>query len=169
MAFSHPASRTLRVASRSARVPRSVRRSPTCASTSTERISGSRGETGWGASRRRSTRSLSGNRHLNLPVERFTQRVSGWVGDCRSSRVGLAGWASPFPATSTDDWRRRLSLLYAGLGSTPARKSLSRLWVRQIICHSAATRSRPRREKRRKPRASFIWPKTGSTIPLRRR
>ena len=53
-------------------------------------------------------------------------------------------------------------------GTRMARKSLSRLWVRHIRVHSARTFSMPRSKKRRKPRASFICPKTGSTVAFRR-
>jgi hypothetical protein len=49
-----------------------------------------------------------------------------------------------------------------------ARKSLSRLWVMVTRVHSARTFGRPRSEKRRKPRASLIWPKGGSAMALRR-
>ena len=50
----------------------------------------------------------------------------------------------------------------------PLVNSLPRVWTAATSCHSACTASSPRRLKRRKPRASLIWPKTGSTIVLRR-
>ena len=50
----------------------------------------------------------------------------------------------------------------------PLVNSLPRLWTAATSSHSARTWSSPRRLNRRKPRASFIWPKTGSTIVLRR-
>src|SRR2546421_6089279 len=43
----------------------------------------------------------------------------------------------------------------------------NKLWVRHTSRHSPRTFARPRSRNRRKPRASLIWPKTGSTIVLR--
>ncbi len=42
--------------------------------------------------------------------------------------------------------------------------SLSKLWTVQAIVHSDSTAVSPRRKNWRKPRASLIWPKTGSTV-----
>jgi len=76
-----------------------------------------------------------------------------WICGARRTRFGSARWfVQPFQAVR---------------GRQPERNSLSRLWVRQINFHSALTLSRPRRRKRRNPRHSLIWPKTGSTIALR--
>ena len=47
------------------------------------------------------------------------------------------------------------------------RQIFSRLCVRQISCHSAATFSNPRNRNPRMPRTPLIWPKTGSTIRFR--
>ena len=52
--------------------------------------------------------------------------------------------------------------------SRPQRNSLSRLWPVQISDHSALTFSRPRSRNCRKPRPALIWPKTGSTVSIRR-
>ena len=52
--------------------------------------------------------------------------------------------------------------------SRPQRNSLSRLWPVQIRDHSLLTFSRPRRRNCRKPRPALIWPKTGSTVSIRR-
>ena len=49
-----------------------------------------------------------------------------------------------------------------------AAASLQRLWAVQTIAHSAWTLARPRIRNWRKPRACLIWPKTGSTMTLRR-
>src|ERR1700716_1409645 len=49
-----------------------------------------------------------------------------------------------------------------------AAASLQRLWAVQTIAHSAWTLARPRIRNWRKPRACLIWPKTGSTVTLRR-
>src|SRR5271166_268146 len=50
----------------------------------------------------------------------------------------------------------------------PYRQIFNKLWVRHTSRHSPRILSRPRSKNRRKPRASLIWPKTGSTIALRR-
>src|SRR3954453_7310718 len=47
------------------------------------------------------------------------------------------------------------------------RQILSRLWVKQISCHSADTFSSPRNRNLRIPRADLIMPNTGSTICFR--
>ena len=47
------------------------------------------------------------------------------------------------------------------------RQIFSRLWVKQISCHSAETFSKPLRRNWRMPRADLIWPNTGSTICFR--
>ena len=47
--------------------------------------------------------------------------------------------------------------------------SFSRLWAVQTSRHLSATFARPRNRNWRKPRAALIWPKTGSTVCLRRR
>ena len=52
--------------------------------------------------------------------------------------------------------------------SRPQRNSLSRLWPVQIRDHSPLTLSSPRRRNWRKPRPALIWPKTGSTVAMRR-
>lgn len=55
----------------------------------------------------------------------------------------------------------------AGTSTTAASgtpSGFSRLWVVAIRCHPASTFSRPRNRKRRRPRASLIWPFTGSAI-----
>ena len=52
--------------------------------------------------------------------------------------------------------------------SRPKRNSLSRLWRVQISDHSPLTFSKPRRRNCRKPRPCLIWPKTGSTVSIRR-
>jgi hypothetical protein len=56
--------------------------------------------------------------------------------------------------------------LAAGSGQT--RSSLPRLCARQASKYSPAARARPRRLRVEKPRASLSWPKTGSTMALRR-
>src|SRR5271156_3270382 len=58
-------------------------------------------------------------------------------------------------------------VLQAFLGVHPKRNSFSKLLVAHTSFHSACTLSRPRKLKRRKPRCSLIWPKTGSTMALR--
>src|SRR6266511_4287897 len=45
------------------------------------------------------------------------------------------------------------------------RHSFSTLWVAQINFHSASHARSPRRANLLAPRASLIWPNTGSTIP----
>ena len=52
--------------------------------------------------------------------------------------------------------------------SRPQRNSLSRLWPVQIRDHSPLTFSSPRSRNWRKPRPALIWPKTGSTVSMRR-
>ena len=52
--------------------------------------------------------------------------------------------------------------------SRPQRNSLSRLWPVQIRDHSPWTFSKPRIRNCRKPRPALIWPKTGSTVAIRR-
>ena len=52
--------------------------------------------------------------------------------------------------------------------SRPQRNSLSRLWPVQIRDHSPLTFSSPRSRNWRKPRPALIWPKTGSTVSIRR-
>ena len=52
--------------------------------------------------------------------------------------------------------------------SRPQRNSLSRLWPVQIRDHSPLTFSKPRSRNYRKPRPDLIWPKTGSTVSIRR-
>ena len=52
--------------------------------------------------------------------------------------------------------------------SRPKRNSLSRLWPVQIRDHSPLTLSSPRSRNWRKPRPALIWPKTGSTVAMRR-
>src|ERR1035441_10381817 len=52
-------------------------------------------------------------------------------------------------------------------GAVRAWNNFSRLWVRQMICRSAAAFSRPRIKKPRNPRRSLICPNTGSTTALR--
>ena len=52
--------------------------------------------------------------------------------------------------------------------SRPKRNSLSRLWPVQIRDHSPLTFSSPRSRNCRKPRPALIWPKTGSTVSIRR-
>src|SRR5215212_6286141 len=53
-------------------------------------------------------------------------------------------------------------------GSGQTRSSLPRLWARQARKYSPAARASPRRLRAVKPRASLSWPKTGSTMALRR-
>ena len=48
-----------------------------------------------------------------------------------------------------------------------ARKSFRTLCVRAMMLNSALAASSPRKSRRLSPRASLIWPKTGSTIALR--
>ena len=48
-----------------------------------------------------------------------------------------------------------------------ALQSFSTLWVVQINAHSPRTWSWPRNKNCRNPRPCLIWPKTGSTVPLR--
>ena len=45
---------------------------------------------------------------------------------------------------------------------------LSGLWPVQISDHSSWTFSSPRSRNWRKPRPGLIWPKTGSTVSIRR-
>ncbi len=72
------------------------------------------------------------------------------------------------PPSAVTVWTRcRARGGYAGRVAQPLRKSLSRLCVRQIRFHSAATFLSPRKENRLNLRASLIWPKPGSTICLR--
>jgi len=60
-----------------------------------------------------------------------------------------------------------LPAVHAGCGVRPEPNNFSRFEARHTIFHSWRTLSRPRRLKRRKPRCSLIWPKTGSSIALR--
>src|SRR5215207_10302707 len=55
-----------------------------------------------------------------------------------------------------------------GDGSGQTRSSVPRLWARQARKYSPAARASPRRLRVAKPRASLSWPKTGSTMALRR-
>src|SRR5208283_2676562 len=50
----------------------------------------------------------------------------------------------------------------------PYRQIFNKLWVRHTRRHSPRILANPRSRNRRKPRASLIWPKTGSTITFRR-
>ena len=50
----------------------------------------------------------------------------------------------------------------------PYRQIFNKLWVRHTSRHSPRILANPRSRNRRKPRASLIWPKTGSTITFRR-
>ena len=50
----------------------------------------------------------------------------------------------------------------------PYRQIFNKLWVRHTRRHSPRILASPRSRNRRKPRASLIWPKTGSTITFRR-
>jgi len=63
--------------------------------------------------------------------------------------------------------RSPLAAYHGTAGTHPLLKSLRMLWVKQMMSHSAATFDTPRKENRRNPRTSLIWPKTGSTICLR--
>ena len=96
---------------------------------------------------------------------------------CIRCRFSLRAWSDGGRAYS-DHPAERWAAYAVGFGpqdpyagaSRPERwrKSLSRLWVAQMSFHSWATRASPRRRKRRRPRTSLIWPKTGSTVILRR-
>src|SRR5207244_1335009 len=84
------------------------------------------------------------------------------------AQVGAGGLRTPPNAARRPLRTASPTRMDAACGPIRARKSLSRLWVRQISAHSAAALPAPRKENRRKPRPSLVWPKTGSTIALRR-
>src|SRR5215204_7367818 len=90
------------------------------------------------------------------------QGRGGWcrhpVGGVEDEVRVVGGWDEDQPAAG------------AGVadGSGQTRSSLPRLWARQARKYSPAARARPRRLRVVKPRASLSWPKTGSTMALRR-
>src|ERR1700752_4459552 len=67
-------------------------------------------------------------------------------------------------------WEEDQAAAGAGVaaGSGQTRRSFPRLWARQASRYSPAARASPRRLRVVKPRASLSWPKTGSTMALRR-
>ena len=95
-------------------------------------------------------------RQLFLPVD---DAHSGrlWAWDVAPS------WRGGHPTRSVS----RVAHAHPG-ASRPQRNSLSRLWPVQIRDHSPLTFSRPRRRNWQKPRPCLIWPKTGSTVAMRR-
>ena len=78
------------------------------------------------------------------------------------ARPGNAFWEGAYG-------RRGICFNEARQDQAPARWSLRRLWAAAIIAHSPWAALRPLSRNCRKPRADFIWPKTGSTTCLRRR
>src|SRR5262249_13115800 len=74
--------------------------------------------------------------------------------------------------TSARSFGRRHQYAVAGarraVGSGQTRSSLPRLWARHASRYSALASTSPRRLSAVKPRSSLSWPKTGSTIALRR-
>src|SRR6266511_2824347 len=86
----------------------------------------------------------------------------GWcrhpVGTVEGGGGVVGGWDEDQPAAGVG----------VADGSEQTRSSLPRLWARQARTYSPAARASPRRLRVVKPRASLSWPKTGSTMALRR-
>ncbi len=123
---------------------------------------------------------------------RRAQALGGWVtGPPDRVRMQGAGRSSPRSAAARDGSRRselcrrgrrmqatirrrpdRDQVAAAGAGraagSGQTRSSLPRLWAKQAGRYSPVARAKPRRLRLSKPRACLSWPKTGSTIALRR-
>jgi hypothetical protein len=120
------------------------------------------------------TASLGGCvRKLSAPrPARIERPVAGWAmaRDDPSDAVRGGGYGGGGPHHAHPVALRAVPAVQPGM-TRPARptlKSLARSWTAQTSCHSAHVLTLPRRLKRRKPRASLFWPKTGSTMTLRR-
>src|SRR5688572_5198297 len=93
-----------------------------------------------------------------------------------AARQGLGSRCQDPVVTAEDEvhvvgsWDEGQAAAGAGVadGSGQTRRSLPRLWARQANRYSPAARASPRRLRVVKPRASLSWPKTGSTMALRR-
>ena len=106
----------------------------------------SRAQTGRGSSMGQDEVGRPG-RPLSAVVAAVDDRMgtcAGWDGDQAAAGAGVAD------------------------GSGQTRSSFPRLWARQASRYSPAARASPRRLRVVKPRASLSWPKTGSTMALRR-
>lgn len=108
-------------------------------------------ERSWFGGGAREAWSVAGGRVCALPAGETIGRREGL------SRGAVACWAPVGPSGRCQ----------AGWGWW--RKSLRRLWVVAMSCHSRVAVSMPRRERRVMARVCLVCAKTGSTIAARRR